>query len=217
MLTCWSWCTRSVWARGFLTGSGLTRLCHCGTSIRSHSGSSLALQFVPTHPTRCCGAQESASLGPGRVMSPCQAWPPGVWHVVSLAPVVGSVSLGGVHTSPTGLGLRACAPVRCSVILLAQGLTVVPCDGRGCLYPLPGGVAWCPSGSPGAPHLCGVLLPYGCGWQACGYTLAGSPLGPSAALSPRSAAQQHRCSLPQLRVGTSLASADRQWGTQGSL
>ena len=117
-------------------------------------------------------------------MSPCQAWPPGVWHVVSLAPVVGSVSLGGVHTSPTGLGLRACAPVRCSVILLAQGLTVVPCDGRGCLYPLPGGVAmplWVSGGATPGRGALALWLRLAGVWVHT----ARSPLGPGAAYIPR--------------------------------
>ena len=65
------------------------------------------------------------------------------------------------------------------------------------------------SASLGAPG------PYGCGFLACRCTLAGVARGRSAVLSPRCAALQQCCVLPQLRVGTSLASRHCQWGTLG--
>ena len=147
----------------------------------AHFGSSLAQQFVPTHPTRCCGAQGTASLGPGRVLSPCQAWPPGVWHAVSQAPVVGSALLWACTGPPrcwvTGRVRQYDAPSLCwhraspSAPPAACVVSSTPLAGW-CSWAVPRGSY--PVGVPPG----GVPVPYGCGCQACEvHTLAGSPLG----------------------------------------
>ena len=147
-----------------------------------------------------------ASLGPSRVRVTCQAWPP--WRVAQCVTDTGAWwrLLGGVHMSPTGVGsavmcasssfrrsagtgLHCCPPAACVV-------SCTPCRVvQQCCAPLgvPGGV----------PPVRGAPWLYGCNWQACGYTLAGLPLERSVAHSPRCAALQRCCALPQLRAGTS--------------
>ena len=74
--------------------------------------------------------------------------------------------------------------------MLAQGFTAAP-PAASVVSCTPCRVVLCPVGLPGGRSTCaGCSLPYGSGCQACGYTLAGSPLGLSAAFFPalRSAA-----------------------------
>ena len=173
----------------------------------AHSGSSLAHHLYPPTLPGVVVPRGWPPWVPAGSVSPCQAWPP--WRVARCVTDTGAWwrLLGGVHMSPTGVGsavmcasssfrrsagtgLHCCPPAACVV-------SCTPCRVvQQCCAPLgvPGGV----------PPVRGAPWLYGCNWQACGYTLAGLPLERSVAHSPRCAALQQCCSLPQLCAGTLL-------------
>ena len=175
-------------------------------SIRNPFGSSLrTLCTLPPYPVLWFPGDGLPGSQPG----PCHLARPGrlgVWRVVSLTPGCSGACLAAFTCYPLALGPPTCEPVERSTVLLAQGFTAAPRSGVVSCTPCQVLQLGCapPGCYRGVPPVRGAPWLYRCNWQVGGYTLAGLPLERSVAHSPRCAALQRCCALPQLRAGTSL-------------